>query len=78
MKNKVNKVKIAIAFLITFGTITTTSSTKPKIQVDDLFLSNVEALASGEGTRPINCLNSGSVDCPYTTIKVKYVMSYGY
>lgn len=39
-----------------------------------LLLENVEALAYGEIEGPVNCLGSGTVDCPHTFRKVKYVM----
>lgn len=43
-------------------------------EMDDLFLMNVEALASGESNLPKDCLGKGSVDCPVGGVKVKYIM----
>lgn len=42
-------------------------------EMDDLLLMNIEALASGEGNVPIDCVGKGSVDCPGMEVKVKYV-----
>lgn len=39
-------------------------------------LSNVEALAAGEGTVPIYCLGVGSVDCPMGGKVRKVVIGY--
>lgn len=39
-------------------------------------LSNVEALAAGEGTVPIYCLGVGSVDCPMGGKVRKIVIGY--
>lgn len=44
-----------------------------KQEMDDLLLMNVEALASGEGNVPIDCVGKGSVDCPGIGVKVEYV-----
>lgn len=40
----------------------------------NLLLRNVEALAADESSVPVNCMLSGTVDCPHTFEKVKYVM----
>lgn len=45
-----------------------------KERLDDLFLNNVEALATGEDNVPVHCYGSGSVDCP-SGAKVKFVIS---
>lgn len=41
----------------------------------DLWLMNVEALASGESSSPIRCIGVGSVDCPWSHEKVMYTVS---
>lgn len=41
----------------------------------NILMQNVEALAGGENLTPVHCAGSGCVDCPISTIKVKYVMS---
>lgn len=43
-------------------------------KLDDLFMNNVEALATGEDEVPVHCYGSGSVDCP-SGAKVKFVIS---
>lgn len=76
MKNKVNKIKIAIALLFTFGAITITfSNSKTEKQLDTLMLSNIEALASGEGHLYRFCIGTGSVDCPFNEVKVDRVIT---
>lgn len=42
-----------------------------------VLLQNVEALASEENPSQTTCIGSGSIDCPFMTVKVKYV-SQGY
>ena len=44
-------------------------------RVNTLLLDNIEALADDEHDTPTNCVGSGSVDCPVTKVKVKYVFS---
>jgi len=43
--------------------------------LDSLMLENIEALASGEEAELINCIGSGSVDCPIDHVKV-YLVQY--
>ncbi len=43
-------------------------------ETDDLFLMNIEALASGESYIPIDCVGKGCVDCPVRGVKVEYVV----
>ena len=52
--------------------IVTFCAREDRYSTNMLLLENVEALAYGEG--PVNCLGSGTVDCPHTFRKVKYVM----
>ncbi len=40
-----------------------------------LLLKNVEALAWGEGGGSSHCLGFGDVDCPFSEVKVRYVMT---
>lgn len=44
-------------------------------RVNTLLLDNVEALAAYEQDMPHTCFGSGSVDCPISEVKVKYVGS---
>lgn len=37
---------------------------KPEKEQNDLFLMNIEALAVGEDYVPIQCIGTGTVDCP--------------
>lgn len=46
-----------------------------KNNLESLMLENIDALASGEWGANPKCYGSGSVDCPVTHVKVKYVMS---
>lgn len=39
--------------------------------MDELMMENVEALAAGEGGI-VHCIGYGSVDCPKSSVKVKY------
>ena len=41
----------------------------------ELLLYNIEALAADEGGGPYNCVGVGSIDCPLSHYKVKYVFS---
>lgn len=49
------------------------TSHKEKSQVNDLLLSNIEALADGESGSALRCFGYGSVDCQ--GYKVKWKMS---
>lgn len=44
-----------------------------KSDLSDLLLKNVEALADDEYDWTTRCTGSGSVDCPFVNVKVKYV-----
>ncbi|MGG6495162.1 UNVERIFIED_CONTAM: NVEALA domain-containing protein, partial [Bacteroidetes bacterium 56_B9] len=37
---------------------------KPEKTQNDLLLMNIEALAAGENYVPIQCIGTGTVDCP--------------
>lgn len=70
-----NKIKIAVISLCAVGVITALCNQKSGKQMDDLLLKNVEALAWDEGGVPSKCLGFGDVDCPFSKIKVEYVMT---
>lgn len=44
-----------------------------KVELNNLFLENVEALAAGESITTVRCLGSGSVDCPIDNSKAEVV-----
>ena len=46
---------------------------KPENTQNDLLLMNIEALAAGENYVPIQCIGTGTVDCPLGG-KTKFVM----
>lgn len=46
---------------------------KPEKVQSDLLLMNIEALAAGEDHVPIQCIGTGTVDCPLGG-KTKFVM----
>ena len=46
---------------------------KPEKAQNDLLLMNIEALAAGEDYVPIQCIGTGTVDCPLGG-KTKFVM----
>lgn len=70
-----NKVKIAVISLCAIGVATVLFNRESGKSVDELLLENVEALASEEIGGSTSCLGVGTVDCPRTHRKVKYVMS---
>ncbi len=71
-----NKIKIAVISLCAVGAITAFCSQKSSGKpMDDLLLKNVEALAWGEGGGSSHCLGFGDVDCPFSEVKVRYVMT---
>lgn len=41
--------------------------------LNDLMLENIEALASDEWEGRINCIGTGTVDCPINHVKVYFV-----
>ena len=46
---------------------------KPEKTQNDLLLMNIEALAAGENYVPIQCIGTGTVECPLGG-KTKFVM----
>ena len=70
-----NKMKfIGIAMILVVVALGYSKSRQPE-NLDTLLLDNVEALAAYEQDMPHTCLGSGSVDCPISKVKVKYVFS---
>lgn len=53
--------------------VITSWSRSTKLELNNLFLENVEALAAGESSGTVYCLGSGSVDCPIDNSKVEIV-----
>lgn len=68
---------------LTFGLVVITllvgswhyNSVKADSQIPSLVLQNIEALAEDESSMNVDCIGIGSVDCPGTKLKVKYVIS---
>lgn len=66
--------KKLILFLFIGILIVITSWSRPaKVELNNLFLENVEALAAGEEVTTVRCLGSGSVDCPIDKFKAEAV-----
>lgn len=65
------KLAILLFCIVAVWTIKNISSYQNK--VSSLLLYNIEALAADESMLPTQCLGSGSVDCPASHDKVKYV-----
>lgn len=53
--------------------VVTYSSLPAKVELNDLLLENVEALASDEISGTIRCVGSGSVNCPIDNSQVNGV-----
>lgn len=66
------KVVIFISLMIATAFIYSYSDSE-KAGLNALLLENVEALAGGEYDDTIECWGDGTVDCPYTDVKVEYV-----
>ena len=59
---------------VLFGVVILVSyMAKPEKVQSDLLLMNIEALAAGEDYVPIQCIGTGTVDCPLGG-KTKFVM----
>lgn len=71
MKKKIILLAACVAAL---GTYIGYSHARSEV-TDLLMLENVEALAGGEIAPEVQCVASGSVDCPKNHIKVAYVFS---
>ena len=71
MKNA--KITIGLIGLLLIGLVSVRK--EGKVQEDGLLLQNVEALATGEPfpDGDIACIGDGSVDCPFTYLKVEVV-----
>ena len=66
--------KLLFLFILVVAVMSVKYSLKEP-RVNTLLLDNVEALAAYEQDMPHTCLGSGSVDCPISKVKVKYVFS---
>ena len=71
MKNA--KIPIGLIGLLLMGLVSVRK--EGKVQEAGLLLQNVEALATGESfpDGEIACFGDGSVDCPFTYLKVEVV-----
>lgn len=70
------KKKSLFVALILVAAIASFQWSAKRKNLDSLMLENVEALAEGEEDVVIDCFDIGSVDCPYTNVKVYYVRKY--
>lgn len=69
------KTKLSIiSFLLIITAFVYSYSNSEKEGLDNLLLENIEALADEEYDDTAKCYGRGSVDCPYTDVKVRYVM----
>lgn len=59
---------ISILFIMTSGSVLFYSKNK-KEQINELFLKNIECLATPENP-VVTCFHQGSVDCPGHNVKV--------
>lgn len=67
--------KFIISVFLIVAVIVTKQLSSYKGNVSSLLLYNIEALAADEGGGPYNCVGVGSIDCPLSHYKVKYVFS---
>lgn len=65
---------VAISFLLIIAVFIYSYSNLKRTELNNLLLENIEALAGGEYDATTQCLGSGSVDCPHSDVKVKYIM----
>ena len=72
------KKKILFMFLFLVAVAASFQWSVEHENLESLMLENIEALASGEGHVSIDCLGSGSVDCPISHVKVYLVSESGY
>ena len=75
---KTMKKKILFMFLFLVAVAASFQLGAERENLDSLMLEDIEALASGEGHVSIDCLGSGSVDCPISHVKVYLVSDSGY
>ena len=74
MNNTMRKSILIFSLIVVTIVIVTFCAREDRYSTNMLLLENVEALAYGEIEGPVHCLGSGTVDCPHTFRKVKYVM----
>lgn len=67
------KKKSLFAALILVAAIASFQWSAKRKNLDSLMLENIEALAEGEENVDVACFDIGSVDCPYTNIKVYFI-----
>lgn len=66
---------ITFVFVLMLGTfVYWNSSSSTEYQLDELALSNIDALAGSEGGNLIECIGTGSVDCPITKTSTSIVI----
>ena len=65
----------ALVFLCIVSVLTIQKLNSQKVEVSSLLLNNIEALAAEEHTSSVRCIGSGSLDCPASHDKVKYILS---
>ena len=71
MKKKQVLFKVIVAVQLLIGGVSLMS--EKGVDISDVALDNVEALAAGEGLTQWHCFGSGTLDCPNGT-KVKYII----
>lgn len=72
MKKKV--VALCAAMFVCTLFVASLYSSQSNHKENELLLMNVEALATEETELPGECMGLGSLDCPWYSIKVKYIM----
>lgn len=65
--------KLILFLFVGILVIITYWSRPATVELNNLFLENVEALAAGEEVTTVRCLGSGSVNCPINNSKVAVV-----
>lgn len=68
------KVLLAGMSLLVMAIVCYVSFHEEKIE-NALLMENIEALAGGESTVPVRCAGSGTVECPFTHVKVRFVVT---
>lgn len=68
-----NMKKLILFLFVGILVIITYWSRPATVELNNLFLENVEALAAGEEITNVGCLGLGSVDCPIDNSKVEVV-----
>jgi len=55
------------------GMIASSNTNVAKKEFEDMALRNIEVLSSGETNNNVNCVLTGSLDCPANEAKVAYI-----